>query len=88
MEHPAFWAASVIRLARQERSPVLAAVGGRGDARPCHWPWAPEPVSEAVLVRSLLRMAQVRLQNGSAPRSGLRLCIWFGSGRLRKGQGH
>ena len=41
LQHPAFWAASAIRLARQERSLVLAAVGNRGDPRPCHWPRGP-----------------------------------------------
>lgn len=40
LQHPAFWAASAIRLARQERSLVLAAVGAEGTQGPATGPGA------------------------------------------------
>ena len=40
LQHPAFWAASAITLARQERSLVLAAVGAEGTQAPGAGPGA------------------------------------------------
>lgn len=40
MQRPAFWVASAITLARQERSLVLAAVGAEGTQAPAAGPGA------------------------------------------------